>query len=271
MEKRGQISIFIILGLTILILVSFMLFLSGKSSKRQIETSVTETFTKGPEMQDIETHLDLALSEAVVRGLVIWQNSGGLDTDQVPSRLQKSYDNRNIAYLSVTGYSNLFDKDLARTHLESIISSLFRSNIDKDIFERYGFDQIIDSPVVEVSFNLRSVSVLLNPNIIVKKDGATYSFPQLQMDVSAEVLPLLDETDDVLNILDSIDITDLDQVPYDFLTYTPSSSSFKICGFSDNDGAYQVRIIYNAPFKAYRTVKFDFLTDVPLVDNSCTT
>ncbi|MAE43246.1 hypothetical protein CMO93_05720 [Candidatus Woesearchaeota archaeon] len=267
--KRSQGTIFMIAIILILIVIMGYFYLQNTAAKKTLERSLIDPIEFNEDVKAFKTYFQAGFDDALLRGTLMWGYSGGKNTEDADV-LKKTYTNegsdRDIPYL-YKGGKKYFTQEESKNDLENLIAGFFNSLIDKEIFTERDYELIIeDSPEVDVSLYEKDTGLRFNPHIRVEYDENTHTFREFNSKISIDLQTVLDETGNILSVLEGLGE---DDVPYNFSQYHSLSSDVKVCGFDDRDGAYLVRIIYNAPFKAYPAYVFDFLTDILLVDNVC--
>jgi len=276
--KNGQVTLFVILGIVILIIAVLILNITNTYSSKTLQDSTTEVFDFKDEVGSFESYLQTASDEALFRGIVVWGSSGGknLETTSDPTKTYIIGDETNkFAYLYKDGV-DFFDKDGADDELQSIVLSFFFSNIDIEVFYDRDFEFYFEvPPELELSINENSVSNVLNPNIMLEKYDNDHVVKKFRSEVEINLTAILDEVENIILVLKNITFSDL---PYNFSKYNSLSPQIQVCGFEEpdpdpdpNNRAYLVKIIDSNRFRSYPTYTFEFLTDIPLADNECST
>jgi len=77
MEKRGQITLFIVIGILILLMTILLLFLSTTTTKETITAEKEKIYEQIPEAGQVKELIDSCLEKSTKRGLLEISSKGG--------------------------------------------------------------------------------------------------------------------------------------------------------------------------------------------------
>ena len=164
MQKRGQVTVFIVVGIVILIVFSFMFFLRGSFMEASFEDEMN-ALTVPKQLEPIKTYIDACLTQTILEGVSILGEQGGyitLPKDITPRSVTNPFSNTleiykgaEVAYWyfeTANGIEtqNIPTLESMETELEEYIDENFEDcfyNLDE--FREQGFE--IQEPTMAVS------------------------------------------------------------------------------------------------------------------------
>ena len=177
MQKRGQVTVFIVVGIVILIVFSLLFFLRGSLGEASFEDEMNSLIVP-KQLEPINTHIDACLTETVLDGVSILGEQGGYitlpkdimqrsATNQFSNTLE-IYKGAEVAYWyfeTANGIEtqNIPTLESMTTELEEYIDENFEDCFyDLDNFREQGFE--IQEPTIaisEVTINNNNIQVKL--------------------------------------------------------------------------------------------------------------
>ena len=167
MSKRGQITIFMIIGGIILILFGFMFYTNSYSAKKDTDTSVKKTaeLTSGSTL--VKSYVENFLEEVSKEGIWLIGLGGGYIN---PSGSTTTFQGKSLPYyLDGTTKNNPPPIADMETGLSNYISNKFILYFNKDLFEDIGINvEPTSTAVVEVDINSEDVTVKMEYPLVIK-------------------------------------------------------------------------------------------------------
>lgn len=246
MDKRGQITAFIIVGLVVLIVIILALFARdagiGVAPKKYLESS----------LRPIQEEVGRCTEDVARRGLNILGSQGG-DMNPVNYRL---YNGNKIRYLctDIPGDTRCMNALDPISNMENELNDFMNFEMQecmdlgkfKGIFDRYELKSGV--PKAEADFLDENVLVTVDYPITLSKDGETVHLPKVKRKVDVPIASLYL---DVYNIVQSYaTIGDFDSLPYmlrkrgsvEILTKKPYPDIIFILNRKNSDYVFQFAI-----------------------------
>jgi hypothetical protein len=191
MNNHGQITIFVIIGIILVVAIVLILFLRTKPSIQTIENSP-------------EVYLESCVKEAVSDSLVILSKQGG---DLTPKG-SVMFNSTNLTYLCYTSeyYKPCINqRPLLIEHIESEIKSDISPKIDNcfnamklELEKKYNV-QIANKGEIEVKLQPKKVVVNINRSVIIKKGDSTRSFTNFRVQITSPLYDLTKVANEIIN------------------------------------------------------------------------
>ena len=166
MLKKGQISIFILLGVILIVAVGFLLFVNNSEEENEVETSIAQSFDNS----FIRTYTDSCLKNTAESGLILIGNRGGY------YKLNKytfNFFNNEIPYYFYLYADNYPNED----YIEQQISLYIKDNINSclknlSIMENYGYQIDFKEIAISTNINEKDISIkMIYPVELVKNNN----------------------------------------------------------------------------------------------------
>ncbi len=269
MEKKGQLSIFMVIGIVLFLLASFFIYTQKYAIERQSEISMRESAILESDMESFQVYLQSAFEDAVYTSLEEWGSKGGFDnatTGNVPNKTF-TYDveptegvmtnGKTISFLYHDG-NNWLDKGRSINNLTNLTESRFLSNLDETIFVEKGYEFSSEPPKVGAYLSEvgGTTTFVLEPNVHVGTEGLAFTFSNVTTQVPVGVNEILIE---VKRVVDGFPVNN------DFTVQGDSGDSIITCGYDDpgtSEPLSLIRITYNKPFLQHDNYNFTFLAKI---------
>jgi len=175
MQKRGQVTVFIVVGIVVLAVFAFLFFLRGKLVETSFEDEMNALVVPR-QLEPVKTYIDVCLSQKVQEGVNLLGEQGGyieLPEDIMPrsytnpfSNTLEVYDGAEVAYWYYETANGIETQNVPslqnmQTQLEEYLDNNFKDCFyDLTTFEEEGF-QIIKPTTVksEVTINKNNIQV----------------------------------------------------------------------------------------------------------------
>jgi len=105
MQKRGQITIFVIIGIVIIAAVSLLLYLSSKANEAKLGTEFSDTTQLPIEIQQQKENIESCLEDKIKEAARIIGNSGGYILNKPTKTI--NYNEEEIAYIDSISKENI--------------------------------------------------------------------------------------------------------------------------------------------------------------------
>lgn len=195
--KKGQITIFMIIGLVVIIIIALLLFASSRGigvDPRKFLSSQIE-----PIRDAVEKCVDFEVNDA----LDLLGKQGG---DLNPTRYRR-YKNENVAYLCFNkpGKGECINRMLTRREIEAelneyIEEQLYRCIHLDDFVDLQKYDLIAGELAVNTTIALDEVFVGVDYPITLRKKGIGVSVSDFSKRISTPLGRLLNVADDILDV-----------------------------------------------------------------------
>jgi hypothetical protein len=282
MSKKGQLTIFMILSVALVLIFYFGFYIQGEDSKSKSNLAMGSNANFDADAEIFETYLQSTFERAVYSSLVVWGNSGGANKETTGWETQE-YPTRTIALLYDEDGPRESIKESALEDLTALIQHNFIATVDAHVFEERGFTLRKTSlPKVNLSTNFEGTTGFsITPNLMALKQGRETSFGEMSMELDIGVSDILGEIAPLLNAIKNKGDTFNLGVDYS----SPTGIPLNICSYPSSDyvgpplpsgpcatnPCTLIRMMYDAPLKLYSSYRFDFLVKAPHQVTGCTT
>ena len=162
MNKKGQITLFIIIGIVLVIVVGLTLFLVRSNKTGTIEEEVSESAT-------LKGFVENCIEEVAVPALYLQGLQGGYIYPPEDSFQMEEY-NYRISYLYSLGKNNV----PSRTQMQNDINRYINENLDScldnfNVYKEQGYDISLESINTKSTIGLNDVFIKVNYPIILTK------------------------------------------------------------------------------------------------------
>ncbi len=279
MRKRGQVSIFMVIGIVLLLLASFLIYIQKYAIERQSELEMRENEIFESDINALQGYLQSVAEDSAEKALIAWSNSSGMK-DAFQSGLffeECDIDGRkqNLTYLYKDG-ANYFededDKSRARQNLSALVVSHLVGSINPAVFEEKGMalqEGAVPDANISVEFNeFGTTAFMVTPVLVVLKGGLTARFGNMLVGKNVSMLLVENEISPAIERAISDDELD---------TYTPTDrpeyQKLRVCGTlvgdlctapdgSPGDGnAHLMSISLDESLGGAYPLRFEFLVD----------
>ncbi len=212
--KKGQISIFIILGLIILLVVALWLY-AERLKTDSLNPKIPSQYIIKSSVKPVKIYVEECLSKVSMEPITqIGLNGGTLE----PASF-RWYDGEKYNYLASAGPGAGYIQSLVlRQDMEKELEDEIRNNlpgcIDLSVFERQGFSINTGPMRVNVTIGREDVRIRLDYPIMLEKDGNEMSSAEYDADIAKPLGLLYDKSIEIINSENSKGY--FDQVDYMF-------------------------------------------------------
>jgi uncharacterized protein (UPF0333 family) len=171
MQKKSQITIFLVLGVVLIIIVGFIFYFNKSSAKSQSVVSVTQSLDSS-DTEIVKTYAESCIKNTAEEALFekIGLQGGFIDTNNAPQ--STSYLGNDVPYLVDVNNIYILSLGTIRDRLSNYVEVEFINCFKEDVFEDIGINISRDTGTTnaEVSFNENDVSITLLHPVIIRKD-----------------------------------------------------------------------------------------------------
>lgn len=162
MKKRGQITLFIIIGLLILISLFLLLYIENKKNESLDKT-------ENADIKPIKIYLDSSINKVVERGIYLICMQGGYY--DVPNPVDYSF--IKIPYYFYLGEQSIPERETIENEFSKYLKEELPNYIDNlDAFEDLGYEFEIGNMQIDSSFG-ETANIKINYPITIKKEDTS--------------------------------------------------------------------------------------------------
>lgn len=201
MQKRGQATIFIIVGIVILITIILILFLRGSFIKEEISPEDARKILNS-QLNPIEEQIENCISSIAPEGVKILASQGGTLTPLSYTL----YNGTNVQYLCYKepGITTCIQKPLTRSGVETQISDYVKNQIftclDLSQFEKDKRFKLTTGKInVNTEINDNNVQINLNYPITLSRAGIKTTIEDFSSSLRMPLGKIIDLTSEIIN------------------------------------------------------------------------
>lgn len=169
MQKRGQVTLFVIIGIVILIVIGMIVYFASSSTSQKGKSDIIQTTKVSDDISEIKSNLDLCLDEKALESLDYISYYGGYIYEKPEYTV--NFRGNDVAYSFYQGeflYPKL--EDIEKEMINYILYN-FESCIDT---ENYAYQFDIQPPSVHVKIEEDKVNFNINYQFTLKKGEESY-------------------------------------------------------------------------------------------------
>ncbi len=196
--KRSQVSVFIIIGLILLVVVALSMYVYELGTGRlqnSVDNSLIIKSTTEPVKRYVENCID-QVSEGPVK--MVGRNGGTLN----PANF-RWYENQKYNYLCTNDQGTCIPTLLLRQDMEKELEDTIRDSlsgcVDLSVFEKQGFDVKTGPMAVNVTIGLEHVNVRVDYPIELTREGLDLVVSEFSTDINEPLGMLYDEGIEIIN------------------------------------------------------------------------
>ena len=199
MHKRGQVTIFVILGLLILIVLAVVFYLYGEKLKFQTKEEVKFDFSN---VDVVKTYVEDCISKYGLEAINLAGKQGG---EINPGFYQKWY-NDKIGYLCyTTEYAACYNKKpflkkYVEQELETNLKPKIKECVDLDKIKEAGFN--VDAGDLNVNVSILDYNTIVNVNypITITKGDAVLKQDKFTKTLNVPLGKLIKVAEEIVNL-----------------------------------------------------------------------
>ena len=187
MNKRGQVTIFIIIAIILIVAVAFYFVLKDDISVDKIPT----------EVEPVYTNLISCLEETTEEGVEYLGMHGGYY--EIPEAVSISYFTDDIPYYYLNLKPNIPPIKRIEGELENYIHNYLSNCLDFKDFEEQGFEIREGDLLVYVNINEKEIRTKLDYPLTISKGKSTKRLREFEIEIDSDLERLLEVSEEVVN------------------------------------------------------------------------
>jgi len=187
MNKRGQVTIFIIIAIILIVAVAFYFVLKDDISVDKIPT----------EVEPVYTNLISCLEETTEEGVEYLGMHGGYY--EIPEAVSISYFTDDIPYYYLNLKTNIPPIERIEGELENYIHNYLSNCLDFKDFEEQGFEIREGDLLVYVNINEKEIRTKLDYPLTISKGKSTKRLREFEIEIDSDLERLLEVSEEVVN------------------------------------------------------------------------
>lgn len=198
-SKKGQITIFIVIGIILLVSISVILWVNNQKT----QTTSSELDKKiNYNVEGFQTYVESCIKQETEPAIKVLGLNGGT-LDQLNS--YKMYDGKRFKYLCTQGQTNKDCKNVILTRqdleieLEEYLEKKLKECIDLEVFKKRGYRITSQNTQVDVKITTRSVLVNLNYPVTFEKNNEKTYFNEFILDLDNPLSQLYELSNQIIN------------------------------------------------------------------------
>ncbi len=190
MQKRGQVTVFIVLGIVVLVVVGLLFSFRSELIEQDFESEMNSIIVP-QQLMPVKTYFDACLVDVVEEGILILGEQGGYI--EIPDDIAPRFDNNihsnslelgvgsEVAYWFYETANGIEKEQIPTTdEMEVQLENYVNENFDRcfyfvDDFEEEGFQIVTPSvtPTSDIKINRNNVQVKVLSNVLVSLKGVS--------------------------------------------------------------------------------------------------
>jgi hypothetical protein len=184
--KKGQITLFMIIGILMLLFVGIYAYLNFNGSSQGLNTNLAN-------MQQAKAHFDSCVIETTASGLKELGEKGGYY--DIPEAIKKN--ETSLWYLNqINVQPSLYQ---LKEKTEKYVDSNLEDCIDFDGLKKQGFDVSTNSPKTEIIFGVDRTTIIVNYTVELKKQGVYQKYDEFRQDLDVRFRKMFELSSQIIN------------------------------------------------------------------------
>lgn len=203
MTRKGQITLYVIIGIVVLVIIGMGIFIVNKYTNLQLGKEISKVFT-GKETASVEKQIQDCLEKYGDEAITLIGNQGG----DINPTLYKLYNGHKVSYLCYTeNFTSCINRrPMLKSHIEneinSYVASRLKSCIKLDSYAKQGYEIKQSKPgVYNVKTELNDYSTIISLDLPMKitKAGMTQEFSVFTKTFDIPLGKITDVTNDIVS------------------------------------------------------------------------
>jgi len=232
--KTGQVTIFFIFGLLLVVIGVFVFFIINASQTKKADTEFIKAVTSLNDVNDVKNYVDFCLDSSLKSGLLLIGRQGGYAVTPADSNIIFNIVHNDSLYVSgfnfevYPNYNNrtqilVPSKEVVSSELEIAILNLVDSCITELNNTSKNLDISVGSPSVSIEFLDRTTVAKMNLSINLSEKDKVVS-----LDSFNAIIPFYySETFRVTQVFTEKQVDNLDYFDLGYLSYLSDKDNFK--------------------------------------------
>ena len=263
MKKRGQITVFLAIGVVLLLLVATLLFINSRVTKENLSTELQapETLQLRPQLR---LYVESCLRDVLEPGVYLLGIQGGVIYPDDPQTVLLP-ENAMINYVSLNGINQLstvkMEQDLARFVEESIDYCVE----DLSVFAQRGIKvEKKGTPQVDVTITQNNVEARLDYEFRAEDGDDSATIDSFSAEVPIQLGKVVKEVEEIVkNQKKDLNSVNLAKKTEDYnIALFPFDTSTFVYSISDKNS-----VIDDAPFTMMFALRDEKINSAPILDH----
>ncbi len=168
--KKGQITLFVVLGIIILGLVSLILFYRESVISNLQQVGLLKGVSLPVDIENLKSNIQKCVDDTFISGLVVVGLNGGII---VPSRDYLSTEGSTIVYWNNYGKFNGPNLNEIKTELEDYMSAILPSCVNLDQYKKFKFNEV--TPKATVNLGKDKSNVVVDYKLTINSANSSYN------------------------------------------------------------------------------------------------
>jgi len=187
-QKKGQVTVFLIIGIILLVVSAFAFYMFSDNVKEELEVTKEKTVSLDGIKPAVKSYVEKCMVDITIEGSYLVAVNGGLIYVEDSPILLTDYGMLNYGHLAGVNYLNKdkLEEDL-EIYVEKFIDECFE---DFSVFQNQGYSFLVgyDNIDVKLSVSKEKINVELSlPIIISQTDGLEISLSSFSTMVDSEL------------------------------------------------------------------------------------
>ena len=199
-KGKGQVTVFIIVGIVILIMIGLTFVVFRGTQKAQVEVAVKKEAQVGLEAKEIKEFIDTCISQVTYDGLEkLGKQAGYIDVPRA-IRLQ----NVDTGYWFLDQVNIQPTLNLIKKRLENYVDENLQTCTKFTVFENQGFDIKTDKPKSEIIFGTETVFISINYPLKIQRNQFSQDIEEFNQELTVRFRRIFEMSSQIINLqLDS--------------------------------------------------------------------
>ncbi len=198
-KKRGQITVFIILGLIMLVVISITIYLKGEQITAKFDPEIKKKLLIDKDITPLQKYIESCLKQVTEPLTKELAKAGGV----FEPTFYRDYQQQKINYLCLDKKNHCENTFLTKQEIEQQLAQNVNQQLDKcidlNLFRNQGFNVETEQKTTEVSIKDDTIFVVLKYPIILKKNNLELHAETFTKELSSSFGTLLKITNHILN------------------------------------------------------------------------
>ncbi|MBS3152303.1 hypothetical protein J4230_02735 [Candidatus Woesearchaeota archaeon] len=197
MRKKGQVALYLIIGLIILAIVMVVFYFKGEFFKSLFEKSAEESVLVPPQLMVVKNHIDNCFETTSNEGLLTIGNNGGYY--KVPTDKSIIWFADSVPYYYLNRENLVPSIKIIEKEYSSYIKDNIKSCLNFTEFVKIGYSISSKSPLISTKINNKTVDIIMEYPITIKKLQTSVSLRYFKLRINSNVAALQKASGDLVD------------------------------------------------------------------------
>ncbi len=197
MNKKAQVTFFIILGIIIVLLVGLIIYIQNGSFKLGSNIEIQKGVSTSLEVTNIKEYVDNCLQETSKDGLFVIGKQGGYYS--IPKTISTILVGENVTYYYSNKKIYIPNISVIQKELGDYISNNLIKCLDFKEFKDKGYNINGKNILVETKINDKNIDVTMNYPITIEKDGISANLNDFNSIINSNIKTLNSVSSKIVN------------------------------------------------------------------------